>query len=124
MKRLQVLCPQSYEGVTMKVVPCRRCHNWAGTHCVVETGCEHLPEVPQNEVPTCPIQDRCQHQIQAGDSPCVVRARGMVCESALVMDGMTEDQAMMAEVGFSAITVCPPEEWEAREARLDDEVVG
>lgn len=99
----------------MRVAGCNRCHNWddAKAVCIVETGCEHLPLVPALEVPECPMQDRCQHQIQAGLELCVVRARGMICESALDYDG--HSQPSTHPLSFHAMTIASPEEWARRE---------
>lgn len=87
--KLPVLCGQLYDGVAeMRVTPCRRCSaGWSKEErrCLVETGCEHLPL--EDVVPDCPIQDRCQHEMQQ-EGPCAVRARGMVCESALAYAGV------------------------------------
>jgi hypothetical protein len=89
MKRIPVLCSQEYEGSRMRVTPCTRCRvGWSEElgECMVPTGCEHLPL--EDDVPNCPISDRCRHQIQRGNGPCAVRARGMVCESALAYAGV------------------------------------
>jgi hypothetical protein len=111
MARLPILCPQEYDALTMRVTTCVRCENWADEgRCTVPTGAEHLPL--EQDVPICPIQDRCQHQIQMGPVPCVVRARGLICESALVWSGMTETEAMSHPLGFSAMCVASPEELE------------
>lgn len=84
MKKLPVLCAQLYDGIEMKVTPCTRCAvGWNGSHCTVDTGAEHLPSATP---PTCPIQDRCQHQLQSV-GPCMVRSRGLICESALAFAG-------------------------------------
>jgi hypothetical protein len=86
--KLPVLCPQEYEGATtMRVVVCDRCVGWdrVARRCAIDTGAEDLPL--EALVPDCPIQDRCQHQIQS-DGPCLIRARGMICESALVFAGV------------------------------------
>jgi hypothetical protein len=91
----------------MQVTPCTRCTSgWdkAAGRCTVEVGVEHLPDEP--EAPTCPIQDRCQHQVQASPDPCIVRRKGMICESALIYAGMPEDEARGHPLGFSAMTVC------------------
>jgi hypothetical protein len=55
--------------------------------------CEHLPLVPAADVPACPISVRCQHQIQTFPAPCPVRARGLVCESALRFVGDLDPMA-------------------------------
>ncbi len=111
VKRLHVLCAQEYEGTAMRVVPCERgrCPNWdrARVRCVVDTGAEHFP-VETGPAPACPIQDRCQHQIQAGDRPCPVRARGMLCESVVGADDPRSFHAMM---------VADPEELAERMAK-------
>lgn len=91
--RLPVLCPQEYDGLDMKVTTCTRCDvGWDRTsrRCTVTTGCEHLPV--EDEVSTCPIQDRCQHQVQ-DVAPCVVRSRGLVCESALREAGVPDPES-------------------------------
>lgn len=88
MSRLPVLCPQEYVGIEMRVVPCTRCSSgWdaASRSCLAETGCEDIGVVAA--VPDCPIQERCQHQAQA-TGPCEVRARGMICASALSHAGI------------------------------------
>jgi len=96
MRRLPVLCPQEYVGVAeMRAVPCNRCTAGWGREeqrCTISVGCEHLPTVEPREVPDCPIQDRCQHQAQS-EGPCSVRARGMICESALVLAGIPDQDA-------------------------------
>lgn len=105
-----ILCGQDYVGFEMRVTPCDRCRNWRGTRCSIETGAEHLPLVPASEVPVCPIQDHCQHQVQAGAEPCPVRARGMICESALVFAGMSRSDAMSHPLSYNAIDVATPED--------------
>lgn len=111
---LPVLCPQSYDGMEMIVVTCSRCRQWVKSEgrCSVYTGAEHLPLVDASEVPECPLQSRCQHEIQAAPSPCPVRSRGMVCESALRFSGVPnpEDDPR----SFHADLVATPEEWHAR----------
>lgn len=94
----------------MKVVGCTHCYNWEGDRCGVETGAEHMPVVPPAYVPPCPIADRCQHQIQANPEPCVVRARGMVCESAMVKGGFKPEDAMDHPCSFHAHMIISPEE--------------
>ncbi len=99
--KLRVLCPQEYEG-TMNATPCERCSTgWNATmrRCTVDTGVEHLE--PAAVVPQCPIQDRCQHQIQQV-APCAVRAAGLICESALVYSGMSRADAMEHPLSFNA----------------------
>lgn len=94
----------------MVVTPCTRCTTgWdkKTSSCKVETGVEHMPL--EKVVPDCPIQDRCQHQLQSS-GPCVVRARGMVCESALIHDGLTEEEAMAHPLSFHAMTIITEEE--------------
>ena len=98
--KLPVLCPQMYEGYTMVVTTCTRCEHWKGRACGVYMGCETFPIV--DTIPDCPISDRCQHQIQRGERPCVPRERGMVCESALVYAGMDRVEAMEHPDSFSA----------------------
>jgi hypothetical protein len=92
-KSLPVLCPQLYDGMTMKVVGCARCHNWVESEkaCHVEMGVEHLPLVSPCDIPACPMANQCQHQIQSPD-PCPVRARGLICESALRRAGVPEPE--------------------------------
>ena len=105
-------CPQNYGGEGMRVKPCTRCSggwNWTASVCEVETGAEHLPLTV--DVPDCPIQARCQHQIQAGVSPCPVRARGMVCESALIESGMPPETAASYPTAFNAEFVITVEEF-------------
>jgi hypothetical protein len=107
---LLVLCPQMYEGYEMKVVPCTKCKtgwNKATGTCTVEVGCEHLPD---DDVPECPIQTSCRHQLQAPSGLCIVRQKGMICESALIYAGMEPADAMDHPLGFSAITVIQPED--------------
>lgn len=100
--------------MTMNVNPCNRCRQWDKKHslCSVSTGAEHLPDEPPAKVPDCPIQDRCQHQLQAEDGPCVVRRKGLICESALVYSGLSRDDAMNHPLGFNAEVVASPEELE------------
>lgn len=87
-KKLAVLCPQEYEGVAvMRVTPCNRCSSgWSDElrRCTIYTGAEDLEDDPAT--PACQISDRCQHQIQAGAGLCVVRQKGLVCESALALE--------------------------------------
>lgn len=112
---MKVLCGQEYNSEGMQVAPCTRCRvGWSRSRrqCEVATGCEHLPLVSAADVPECPIQPRCQHQIQAGTQPCPVRARGMICESALRLAGIAEPESH--PLGFSAETVVSPEEWVSR----------
>lgn len=99
------LCPQSYDANGMHVTNCTRCAGgWSRKlrACVVDTGSEHLPLVQLVDVPDCPLAARCQHQIQRGSRPCPVRARGMVCESALVAGGMTKEEAQADPRSFNA----------------------
>ena len=98
------LCPQEYDGMEMRVTPCSRCSvGWdsQGRVCTIGTGAEHLPLVANNEVPGCPMQDQCQHQVQ-NSSPCAVRARGMICQSALKWAGMSEDESFDHPLSFHA----------------------
>lgn len=99
--KLKVLCPQEYEGTRMVAVSCTRCSiGWNGTSsCTVETGVEHLDN--SVTIPTCPIQDQCQHQIQAV-GPCSVRSKGLICESALVASGMSEAEAFDHPLNFNS----------------------
>lgn len=113
------LCPQEYDGLEMKVTPCSRCRvGWDKLlrRCVVPTGAEHFPLVEASEIPTCPIQDRCQHQVQRQE-PCPIRARGMICESALVVSGLSAADAFDHSLSFNATVVASPEEW----ARIERE---
>jgi hypothetical protein len=84
----KTICPQEYHGVTMVTATCTRCSNWnkEDKACTVYIGVEHLRKVRQAKIPTCPIADRCQHQLQAGAEPCPVRARGLLCESVVGVD--------------------------------------
>lgn len=94
----------------MKAVPCSRCTTgWDKKlkACTIETGCEHLPL--EAKVPECPIQDRCQHQIQR-TTPCEVRARGLICESALDAAGI--ESPWDHPLSFNADFVASPEELE------------
>lgn len=87
-RKLPVLCPQEYADVAdMRVTPCTRCPggwNHELWRCTIYVGAEELDD--EADVPTCPIQDRCQHQIQSLPGPCVVRRKGLVCESALTLE--------------------------------------
>jgi hypothetical protein len=101
------LCPQQYDGMKMLAVRCGRCSvgwNKRLRACTVETGAEHLPLVSASEVPDCPIQGQCQHQVQS-QSPCAVRARGMICQSALKWAGMSEDESFDHPLSFHASLV-------------------
>jgi hypothetical protein len=71
--------------MTMQVTTCNRCSNWQKVEqrCNVYMGCEHEPEVPSQDIPRCPLETRCQHQLQKNPAPCIVRARGQVCESVV-----------------------------------------
>lgn len=77
-------CPQEYSP-QMKVVPCTRCTGWNGQRCTIATGAEQLPGAEL--IPSCPIQESCQHSIQA-DYLCSVRKAGYICESALAYVGI------------------------------------
>lgn len=104
---MKPLCPQEYDGLDMRVVVCTRCRSgWdkALGKCSIDTGVEHFPV--SNQIPECPIQDWCQHQLQSTDGPCSVRARGMVCESAFVYVGLPVDQW----ISFSASTAATAED--------------
>lgn len=101
----------------MCVTPCTHCTvgwNKQAKCCSVLTGAEHFPVVPDSEIPPCPIQLRCQHQIQSGAVPCLIRRRGMVCESALVAFGMSEE-AFNDPRSFNADTAATAEEWAGEE---------
>lgn len=111
MKRLPLLCPQEYQGMTMVAVPCSRCTvGWDGRKCTVPTGAEHFPDDPN--VPTCPIQDRCQHQVQAAEGLCAVRRKGMICESALIAGGLSEAEASDHPLSFHADMMATPDDIE------------
>lgn len=102
-RALPMLCPHHYSGaVWMTVTPCSPCRTgWdrALGRCTIETGAEDLPDA--GEVATCPIQDHCQHQAQS-EGPCLVRRKGMICESALVEGGMSPDEAIAHPLSFNA----------------------
>jgi hypothetical protein len=111
VKKLRVLCPQEYAGIEMRATPCSRCAaGWDKTTktCTIPTGGEHLPLVSAVEIPECPLQDRCQHQLQVAPAPCTIRARGLICESALAWAGVPDP--MSHPLGFSAECVASPEE--------------
>lgn len=111
-RRLPVLCPQEYDGCDMVVNVCNRCPmGWdasAGA-CTVTTGAEHFPLVESSSVPTCPMAPRCQHAIQVAPVPCAIRARGMICESALAWAG--DADAASHPLAFNATTAATAEEW-------------
>lgn len=115
------LCPQEYSDIAaMRATPCTRCSvgwNAALRQCTIATGAEHFPLVPAAEVPSCPLEDRCQHQVQRVE-PCPIRARGMICESALLVGGMTESEAADHPLAFNADVAASPEEWAEIEAQL------
>lgn len=101
-RKLPVLCPQEYAGMEMRVTVCDRCHvGWDAKNkrCKVDTGAEHLPD--EAVVPECPIQDRCQHNLQA--APCMVRRKGLICESALIESGMSPTDAADHPLSFHAM---------------------
>jgi hypothetical protein len=123
MKKLRVLCPQEYEGMDMRAASCDRCSSgWDKSkgRCTVYVGVEHLPVLHDSSpssrrgtkgaVPDCPIADRCQHQLQELPGLCAVRARGLVCESALVAGGMAPDAAVDHPDSFNANTIAGPDE--------------
>lgn len=105
-----VLCPQSYSGMEMEVVPCDKCSvgwNEAKNRCTAETGVPpKWRRVPADQVPTCPIQKHCRHQMQE-QGPCIVRSVGLICESALILDGLSSAEAMMHPLSFHADYVDP-----------------
>lgn len=105
MKKLQILCPQEYDGAAgMRVANCNRCTvgwNKKLGKCTIETGAEHLELVPAHEVPTCPMQEVCQHQVQS-ETPCAVRSKGLICESALIWSGLSEAEAFDHPLSFNA----------------------
>jgi hypothetical protein len=106
------LCPQEYDGLEMNAVPCSRCSvGWDRKRrsCTVPTGAEHLPLVPSAEVPDCPMATKCQHQVQS-KTPCAVRARGMVCQSALKYAGMSETDSFDHPQSFHANFAYPTED--------------
>ncbi len=103
------LCPQLYDGMEMVATPCDRCStgwNRRLRACTVGTGAEHLPLVADAEVPVCPMQGECQHQVQS-KIPCAVRARGMICQSALRWSGMSETESFNHPLSFHASFVEP-----------------
>ena len=109
--KLPVLCPQLYVGTEMRAVGCTKCDvGWDDTagECRVEMGCEHLPLAAS--IPVCPLAARCRHDLQCAPAPCPVRARGMVCESALVYGGLSPEAAFAHPNSFSAITVAGVED--------------
>lgn len=113
LRRAKAVCPQLYVGCAMTVSPCSRCTSgWDKKlgRCMVEMGIEHFPLVPATKVPKCPIQYKCQHQIQLGEVPCPVRARGFICESALGLAGVKRPEEH--PLGFHAMTVASPEDLE------------
>jgi hypothetical protein len=111
-----MLCPQEYQGMAMVAVPCSRCNvGWDGTKCTVPTGAEHLPDDPK--LPTCPIQDRCQHQAQSKE-PCVVRRKGLVCESALIAGGLSPYEASDHPLSFHADLMATEEDLAQAEMEL------
>jgi hypothetical protein len=120
---VKALCPQEYGPEGMRVTPCTRCNaGWdqASRTCTIPTGAEHLPLEPADQIPTCPIQDRCQHQVQLGVIPCPIRARGLICESALIESGLSPEDAASHPLGFNADCVASPEEvaeWLAEQGR-------
>lgn len=74
----------------------------------METGAEHLPD--EVDVPDCPISDRCRHGKQSG-GVCVVRQKGLVCESALIEAGIvTRENALDHPLSFNAHFVATSEE--------------
>ena len=109
-RSLPLLCPQVYTGSGMVTEPCTMCPTgWDHTtrRCTVEMGAEHLPDV--DGAPDCPIQSRCRHQHQS-DGLCPIRRKGLVCESALVVGGMSDEEAADCDYGFNAITVASPDD--------------
>ena len=101
-RRLPVLCPQQYEAEGMRVVACTQCAigwNKKTKTCTIGTGAEGLPD--ELDVPTCPMQAQCRHQIQSA-GPCVIRRKGFICESALIWSGMDPADALMHPLSFNA----------------------
>lgn len=111
LRQAKTLCPQQYEGATtMCVTACSRCPmGWdaARKACRIDTGVEHFPLVDASKVPSCPIQHVCQHQTQS-EAPCAVRARGFICESALVLAGVKNPWDH--PLGFNATVMATAEE--------------
>lgn len=105
-RKLPVLCPQLYDGVEMYATLCTRCCNWDEGKCTVPTGSEHLPT--EAATPTCPLQERCQHQLQALPGLCDVRRAGLVCESALRAAGVQD--VASHELSFNAQVCAGPDE--------------
>jgi hypothetical protein len=98
------MCPQEYAGSEMRAVKCTKCTSgWSKSQraCIVPTGAEHLPLVRAENVPSCPMQALCQHQVQTAE-PCAVRARGMICQSALKWAGMSEEESLDHPLAFHA----------------------
>lgn len=111
MKKLPVLCPQEYDGMDMRAVPCNKCPTgWDKKlkRCTIDTGAAHLPD--EKVIPTCPIQDRCQHQLQSKNGPCQVRTKGLICESALIEGGMSPHEASDHPLSFHAMMMATEEE--------------
>lgn len=125
MRKLPILCPQLYDGTIMLVTPCNRCDNWSRSlsSCQVYIGVEHLPLVISAAVPDCPIHHRCQHQIQTSPQPCEVRARGLVCESALREAGDPDPEGH--PLSFHAMLMATSDEILEREncGKDQDEIV-
>ena len=91
--KLRVICAHTYEGCDPVIVDCTRCGigwNRKAQRCDAYLGVEHFPLVLSEYVPDCALANRCQHQIQEGDKPCKVRARGMVCELGLKAAGVED----------------------------------
>jgi hypothetical protein len=109
-RKLPILCPQEYDGMRMVAVRCDRCATgWDKKlgRCTIPTGVEHFKDQPNP--PTCPIQDRCQHQIQA-EGPCAVRKKGFICESALIEGGLSPGEAADHPLSFHADMMADPED--------------
>ena len=120
----RLLCPQMYEGIDMRVTACTQCSvGWRDNRCRITMGCEHLPLVRPSVVPRCPMQHECRHQAQNGDMPCPVRARGMICESALRRAGVPDPESH--RLSFHAATVATPEDIEYyRTSRRHNQTAG
>lgn len=116
LKRAKTICPQEYTGCEMRATPCGRCATgWDKTTktCKVPMGVEHFPLVPAKEIPRCPVEFKCQHQVQLGSTPCAPRARGFICESALGLAGVQEPADH--PLGFNATVMATPEDLEEME---------
>jgi len=103
VRRLPLLCPQTYDGMTMVVTPCDRCSTgWDRElrRCTVLTGSETFPTVA--DPPDCPLAERCRHALQSRPAVCDVRRAGFVCESALAYAGLSASEAAGHPLSFHA----------------------